>query len=73
MRRAVSPSRPSLRRGGSLADLPDGRGFLQPQACLGAFPDDIPLKFGQRPEDVEDQLPVNQHRTGTPLMAGTRT
>jgi hypothetical protein len=26
-------------------------------ACLGSLPDDVPLKLGQCPEDVEDQLP----------------
>jgi hypothetical protein len=27
------------------------------QACLGSLPDDVPLKFCEGAEDVEDQLP----------------
>src|SRR6266496_4618469 len=26
------------------------------EACLGSFPDQIPLKFSQRPKDMEDQF-----------------
>jgi hypothetical protein len=26
------------------------------QACLGSLPDDVPLEFSQRPENVEDEL-----------------
>src|SRR4051812_46409342 len=28
------------------------------QACVGSLPDDVSLKFGQRAEDVEDELPA---------------
>jgi hypothetical protein len=32
------------------------------EACLGAFADDVPLKFGQSTEDVEDKLPAGGRR-----------
>src|SRR3954466_13928312 len=37
------------------SQLPSRSGCLKP--CIGSLPDDVPLKFRQRPENVKDQFP----------------
>src|SRR5690349_16139239 len=43
-----------LQRGPSPSPFPTGPGCDQPGLC--SLPDDIPLEFSQRPENVEDQF-----------------
>src|SRR4051794_23875662 len=41
-------------RFGPSSKLPSCSGRLE--ACIRPLPDDVPLEFGQRPEDVEDEF-----------------